>query len=207
MSKDKQAQSNAAAKTAPPKTIAERYEAFPEDLKAKLRLENGRFHFTVIGAGLESKHWAKRLKDGGHELSKWAKDVLSKADYDKKHRLEDGKVYKLALVLGTEFSSDSERSTTDLKTFALREIGEQAVIGLKGELALLIREKFTNTELELVGLWYIAVLHEPISDSGGGPSVLRSSRRAGSFVHAPCDYPDKQWHDDGAFAFLASTSD
>lgn len=196
---------DAAIEAARPKTLAERYEAFPPELKAKFSFENGRLYFNVVGTGFESKHWPKRLKDGGHELSKWAADFLSKPDYDKKHRLEAGKSYKLALVLGTEIATDAERSTADLKTFACREIGEQATASdLKGELALLIREKFTNAELEEMGLWYIAVLHEPIVDSDGYPRVLYSGRDDGSFVRADYDDPALQWSDLGAFAFLAS---
>jgi hypothetical protein len=194
---------DAAVEATRPKTLAERYEALPQGLKAKLKFENGRLHFTVRGTGIESKYWPERLKAGGHELSKWAKDILSKPDYDKKHRLEAGKVYKLCLVLGAELATDAERSTAGLKAFALREIGEQSVAGLKGELALLIREVFTNAELELMGIYYIAVLHEPIVDSVSSPRVLNSNRHDGSFVSAYCAAPGDQWGVGGAFAFLA----
>lgn len=194
---------DAAVEATRPRTLAERYEAFPPELKAKLTLENGRLHFTVVGTSLESKLWPKRLKSGGHELSKWSADILSKPDYDAKHRLEAGESYKLALVLGTEFAADAARSTTDVKAFARGAFGDQSVDGLKGELALLIREKFTNAELELIGLLYIVVLHEPIVDSEGFPYVLNSRRRAGSFVDAGYDNPDVRWLVNGAFAFPA----
>ena len=187
-----------------PKTLAERYEAFPEGLKKKLALENGRFYFEVTGSGLHSEKWPERLKGGGHELTKWAKDVLSKPDYNKNHLLKAGKVYKLGLVFGTEFANDPERSTANVQAFARRELGEQATgPELKGELALLIREKFTNAELEVLGLLYIAVLHSPIVDSDGDPRVLYAGRNDGSYVFAYYVFPESQWGGNGAFAFPA----
>ncbi|HCC06349.1 TPA: hypothetical protein DEP94_03270 [Candidatus Nomurabacteria bacterium] len=185
------------------KTLAERYEAFTPELKAKLAFEKGRLYFSVAGVGLESSKWPERLKSGGHELSKWGADILSKHEYDSKHRLEADKVYKLALVLGTEFATDAKRSTGEVKAFARHEFGDQSVDGLKGELTLLIREKFTNAELEEMGLWYIVVLHEPIIDSDGSPSVLCSSRRDGSYVGTRYASPVIQWRAHGAFAFPA----
>lgn len=184
-----------------PKTLAERYEAFTPELKAKLSLEKGHFYFLVVGAGLPSAKWPERLKSGGYELSKWGADILSKPDYDKKHRLKYGKVYKLGIVLGAKIATDQERSTAKLKALGCQEISPQAVDELKAEFALLIREKFTNAELEEMGLWYIAVLHEPIVDSGGNPDVLYSYRYDGSCVGASYDGPGGQWDGLGAFAF------
>lgn len=164
-----------------------------------------RVTFTVTGLGLTSAEWITRLEADGHKLSDWARDILTKPDYDRNHHLEAGKEYKVTLVFGKEVRKDQERTTANLKDLALREFGEQAVTGLKGELALLIREKFTNAELEAMGLWYITVLHEPIIDSGGGANVLDSGRRdGGSYVGADYGRPNDRWVDDGAFAFLAS---
>lgn len=165
--------------------------------------------FTVTGLGLTAKEMQEREESRGHTLSDYAKDVLSKPDYDKNHRLEAGKEYTMVLVYGKEIRKDSSRTTANLKAHARRELGEQATNGLKGELALLIREKFTNAELEAMGIWCIAVLHEPIIDSGGDPRVLRSGRSDGGvpWLDAHCGRLDDTWHDGGAFAFFASTQD
>jgi hypothetical protein len=187
-----------------PKTLAERYDAFNPELKAKLSLENGRLYFTVVSAGINADLWGKRLKGGGYELSEFARDVLSKPDYDKNHRLKAGKTYKLGLVFGTEIAKKFERTTANLQDYAFQKIGPKASEGLKGELALLISEKFNNAELEAMWLSYIAVLHRPITDSDGDSLVLYSSRSDGSYVGAYYDCPNVQWDDRGAFAFLAS---
>ena len=67
-----------------------------------------------------------------------------------------------------------------------------------------LREYFTNEELERMGLGYIAVLHEPIVDSDGSPDVLGIRRGDDSWVHASYDRSDFQWGGGGAFPFLAS---
>lgn len=168
--------------------------------------KKSRITFTVTGTGLTGTEWVTRLEAGGHRVSGWACDVLTKPDYDENHHLEVDKEYKITLVFGKEIRKDSERTTADLKALARREIGKQAVSGLKGELALLVREKFTNKELEDMGIGYIAVLHESIIDSVGGAFVLRSLRHGDeSCVDAGYDEPVFQWGDGGAFAFFAST--
>ena len=154
--------------------------------------------FTVTGLGLTAKEWKKRLESGGYRLSDWAKKILSTSDYDEKHRLEAGKEYKIVLVRGSP-----EWMTIDPKVYASRELGEQAVSGLKCELALLIREKFSNAELKQIGLSHIVVPHEPIMDSEGGLMVVSSDRRHRSFVSARFIYPGSQCCDSVAFAFLA----
>ncbi len=187
-----------------PKTLADLYKTFTPEHKAKRFVENGCLYFAVEGVGIKANLWGDRLKSGGHELSKWAKDVLSKPDYDKNHRLEAGKIYKLGLVFGKEITDDSKRSTSALQDLGRHKFGPQANEGLKGEFALLIREKFSNAELEAMELKYIAVLHKPITDSDGNPVVLSSDRYDGSCVDAFYASPDDPWDDYGAFASLAS---
>ncbi len=162
-----------------------------------------RITFTVTGLGLTGAEWVTHLESNGHKLTDWAQNILSKPDYDENHRLEVGKEYKVVLVVGKEIKRDRDRSTANLKAIATRELGEQSVTDLKGELALLIREKFTNADLEVMGIWYIVVLHKPIIDSVGDAIVLYSSRYDGkSWVRAYYDGPGRQWRDNGAFAFL-----
>jgi hypothetical protein len=163
-----------------------------------------RITFTVTGLGLTGTEWITRLEYNGHELSSWANNIITKPDYDQNHRLEAGKEYKVTLVFGKEIKKDKDRSTANLKAIAIRELGEQAVTDLKGELALLIRERFSNLELEAMGVGYIAVLHEPIIDSGGGVDVLNSGRNGNkSLVNADDGgRPSRLWNYIGAFAFF-----
>ncbi len=164
-----------------------------------------RITFKVTGTGLTAEKWIARLGFNGHKLSDSAHNILCASDYDARHRLEAGREYKIVLVRSTEIRKDSERTSANLKSLASREFGYQSVSDLKGEFALLIREKFANDELEQMGLTYIAVLHEPIVDHDGRPRALRSFSNADSFVGATCY--DYEWGTLGAFAFLVSASD
>lgn len=165
--------------------------------------KGGRIYFEVTTLGLTAEEWKARLLKAGHKISDYANDILSKPDYDQNHRYEPGKTLKVVLIRGKEIKKDSERLTKNLKAIAVKDFGEKSVSGLKGELALLIREKFTNKDLEEMGLWYIAVLHEPIIVSGGYPSVLDSDRRdGGSWLLANWVDPGNRWNGNGAFAFL-----
>lgn len=174
------------------------------ELEVKPVEKPARIEFTVQGTGLTAAAWISTIESAGHKIGDWARDILSKPDYDAKHRLEAGKEYKIVLVRGKEIARDSDRTTKNLKAVAIKEFGKSSVSDLKGELALLTRMKFSNAELEQMGLWYIAVLHEPIIDSDGGPSVLCSVRFGGeSWVRADYDGPAYGWNVSGAFAFLA----
>ena len=165
--------------------------------------KDGRIYFEVTTLGLTAEEWKARLTKAGHKISNWANDVLSKPDYDLNHRYEADKTLKIVLIKGKEIEKDSERLTKNLKAIAVKDFGTNSVSELKGELELLIREKFSNKELEEKGLYYIVVLHEPIVDSVGRPSVLVSDRGDGeSWVRAPYDFESVGWGDDGAFAFL-----
>ncbi len=162
-----------------------------------------RIEFTVTGTGLTAAAWISTLESAGHKFGDRVRNVLSRPDYDAKHRLEAGKVYKVVLVRGTEITRDHDRTTKNLKAIAVNEFGERSVSGLKGELALLIRMKFSNAELEQMGLWYIAVLHDPIVDSDTCSIVLNSNRSyCESWVGTGYGGSDGSWGGGVAFAFL-----
>ncbi len=164
--------------------------------------KGNRIYFEVTTLGLTAEEWITRLKANGHKISNYANQIISNPNYDKNHRYEPGKTLKVVLIRGTEIKKDSERVNKNLKAIAVKDFGTNSVSELKGELALLIREKFSNKELEEMGLYYIVVLHEPIIDSDGRPNVLNSNRDDGSYVDASYDSESDSWYGLGAFAFL-----
>lgn len=174
------------------------------ELEVKQVEKPTRIEFTVRGKGLTAAAWISALESTGHKIGDWARNALNQPDYDAKHRLEAGKEYKIVLVRGTEITKDSDRTTKNLKAISSKEFGDQSVTGLKAELALLIRMKFSNAELQQMGLYYIAVLHDPIVDSDGDPFVLYSDRSDDeSWVDAGYGRPGSHWYGSSAFAFLA----
>lgn len=168
--------------------------------------KNGRIYFELTTLGLTASEWKERLTKNGHKISKWANDILSKPDFDENHRYQPGQTLKVVLICGKEIRKDSERLTKNLKAIAVKDFGQSSVSELKGELSLLIREKFSNKDLEEMDLFYIVTLHEPIIDSVGRPVVLGAGRDdGGSWVFTFWDDPGL-WRDGGAFAFLQVSS-
>lgn len=170
-------------------------------------MKNNRIYFDLTTLGLTASEWKERLTKNGHKIGDWANDVLSKPDFDENHRYQPGQTLKVVLVRGKEIQKGFERTTQNLKAIAVKDFGQSSVSELKGELSLLIREKFSNKDLEEMDLFYIVTLHEPIIVSGGYPCVLRANRvGGGSWVDANWDNPDNYWYGFGAFAFLQSQS-
>ena len=73
------------------------------------------------------------------------------------------------------------------------------------EVVCLIREKFSDQEIEAMGLWYIAAMHEPIKDPVGDLHLLRVDRSdVGCWLRTSYGYPDTGWYRESAFAFAAA---
>jgi hypothetical protein len=163
---------------------------------------HGRVLITVTGLGLTGEEWVARMESNQFRVSKWARDILSRSDYNEKHRLEVGVKYTVALVLGKEISRDTERTTADIRQVGSRDYG--ASEALRGELAMLLREAISDEQLERWGIWYIAVLHEPIVDSSGDLNVLDVRRDGlGQWLFTHCGRAEYEWSQSGAFAFIS----
>ncbi|MFT5037064.1 MAG: hypothetical protein ACI9VM_000638 [Candidatus Azotimanducaceae bacterium] len=168
------------------------------------RNKHGHILFTITGLSLAGQQDIERLTDAGFRISDLAKSCLTstKQDgYDKCHRLEDGREYKIALVPTKDVGGN--RTTAHA-----REYGTSFGYGrlLAGGVPR-IRETVSDEMMEEMGFWYIAALHDPITDSDGRPLVLRVDRDGGGqWVSARWGSLGRQWHGDGAFAFLVPAS-
>ena len=97
---------------------------------------------------------------------------------------------------------DSDGTTKNVRAEGNRR-GWKHGNDISPEIACLIREKFTDEELEAMGLWWIVVMHEPINDSDGDPNLLSAFRYDdGRWLDADVDRPGYEWDDDGGFAFV-----
>jgi hypothetical protein len=170
------------------------------------RNEHGHVIVTVTGLDLTGAQEIERLEAAGCRLSDYAKSCLlskKKDSYDKNHRLVANQAYKVALMPGKEIP-DADRTTQALRKRGMEKYGYGKPLG---GLIPRIRESVSDKQMEDVGIWYIAVLHDPIEDSGGYPRVLSSDRDGGGrWVKAGWDSPDSRWSGDGAFAFPVSAS-
>ncbi len=166
------------------------------------RNEHGHITVTVTGLDLLGAQEIARLEAAGYRLSDWSKSCLlsTKPDsYDANHRLVAGQVYKIALMPGKEIERDSDRTTENLRKRGIEHYGYgKPLAGIVPR----IREAVSDKQLEEMGIWYAAALHDPIKDSDGAPDVLNAYRCGdGRWLDARWGKPGNQWFGNSAFAF------
>src|SRR3989344_2731566 len=134
------------------------------------REKDGVIYFSITSDGTTGEDWIKRLEGNGFRVGDYAKQVLRSPDF----KPTNGVTTEVAVLKGMLFE-DNDRITKKIRAEAdKRKLGNP-----NPELACLIREKFTDKEIEAMGLWYIVAMHEPVNDSDGGPLLLNASRYGG----------------------------
>ncbi len=161
------------------------------------REQDGVIYFTLPPTdGTTGPAWIARLEKKGFRLSKWAKDVLLSREF----KPTTGVTSEIAVLKGMLFE-DKDRITQNICDLAI----DRKLITPNAEIACLIREMFSDNDIEAMGLWWIVAMHEPIKDSDGGPSFLNANRSGGdSWLNTYCDDPGYRWTRVNGFAFLVS---
>ncbi|MCR4322763.1 MAG: hypothetical protein NUV61_01615 [Candidatus Azambacteria bacterium] len=165
------------------------------------REEDGVIYFSVTSDGTTGEDWIGRLEGNGFRVGDYAKQVLCSPDF----KPTNG-VTEIAVLRGMLFA-DNERITKKIRAYAeaFKTPDKRKLSKPNAEIACLVREKFTDKEIEEMGLWYIVAMHEPLSDSDGDPDLLGASRYGGGrWLDACYDRPDSRWRRDGGFAFAVS---
>ena len=107
---------------------------------------------------------------------------------------------EVAVLKGMLFE-DSDRTTKNIYI----EADKRKLAKPNAELACLIRLKFTDKEIEAMGLMWIAAMHEPINDSDGDPNLLNANRSdGGRWLRAYICRSNNRWDRDEGFAFAVS---
>src|SRR3990167_7459209 len=160
------------------------------------RDEDGVIYFSVTSDGTTGEDWIKRLEGNGFRVGDYAKQVLRSPDF----KPTNGVTTEVAVLPGLLFE-DNDRITKKIRAEA-----DKRKLGMpEPELACLIREKFTDKEIEVMGLWYIVAMHEPINDSDGDPFLLYADRDGvGRWLDACRGGPDDRWYRVNGFAFAVS---
>jgi hypothetical protein len=160
------------------------------------REEDGVIYFSVTSDGTTGKDWIKRLEGNGFRVGDYAKQVLCSPDF----KPTSGVTTEVAVLKGMLFE-DNDRVTKNIRAESDKRKFEKP----NAELACLIREKFTDKEIEAMGLCWIVAMHEPIKGSDGDPSLLCADRHGGGrWLDASRAYPDNRWDRGHGFAFAAS---
>ncbi len=152
--------------------------------------------FPATSDGIIGEQWIARLESKSFRVGDYAKSVLR----SKSFKPTTGITYEIAVLKG-EIFSDNERITKNIR----KDAKNRELTTPNAEVACLIREKFSDKELEAMGLYWIVVMHEPIKDSRGDPLLLGADRSDnGSWLSMRFDYPDSKWRRSNGFAFVIS---
>lgn len=154
----------------------------------------GNIRFTVMSNGMTREQWEQHLERRGWRIGDWARNALRRAS----EAPTSGVPYSIVVRPGKKIK-DNDRITKKIRAHAAKQ-------GWKTphwEVSCLIRDAFTDEQLEQMGLWYIVTMHEPIEDSGGDPCLLCAYRGgAGRWLGASYVRPGGDWNDCGGFAFV-----
>lgn len=160
------------------------------------REEDGVIYFSVTSDGTTGEDWITRLESKGFRVGDYAKQVLRSPDF----KPTNGVTTEVAVLKGMLFE-DNDRITSRIRA----EADKRKLNRPNAELACLIREKFTDEEIEAMDLWYIVVMHEPTYDSDGDPYFLYAHRdRNGRCLQTYRGRLDDEWDLDYGFAFAVS---
>lgn len=161
------------------------------------REEDGVIYFSVTSDGTTGEGWIRRLRGNGFHVENYAKQILRSLNF----RPTSGVTTEVAVLKSVLFE-DNDRITDKIRDEASR----RNLTTPNAELACLIREKFTNEEFEAMRLRWIVVMHEPISNFDGDPSLMFAYYNdVGRWLGAYDDVPVSRWNRCNGFAFTASS--
>ena len=164
----------------------------------KWREESGVIYFSVITNGKSGPEWISYLESKGFCLSNYAISILSSPDFQPS---KAGEVIEIALLKGKLWKNKENRTTKYIRLKAEKSNFSKP----SAEVACLIREKFTDKEIEAMGLSWIVAMHEPIKGSDGVPSLLSAGRSdGGPWLYAYYDKSDNGWGREDGFAFVVA---
>jgi hypothetical protein len=146
--------------------------------------------------GTTGEEWIELLLKADRKVSDRAKEILRSSDFHP----TSGITTEVVVLKGMLFSDD-DRITKNIRAKA----AELNLTVPNAEAACFIRLMFTDKELETMGLWWIAVMHEPIADSDGNPRLLLADRDDDdAWLSTSYDSPAFWWDGVIGFAFAGA---
>ncbi|GEM_PF-1069161 len=180
-----------------PKTDEKNVALYKEE--TKWRKENGVIYLPPLTTdGTTGEGWITRLGSKGIYLEDDARRVLRSPDFQP---TKAGTVIEVAVLRGCLFEND-DRTMKNICDYAeaFQTPDKRNLLKSNAELACLIREKFTDEEIEEMGLLRIIAVHELIK------GFLLCARRhvVGRWLNACHGRPNGRWLRDSGFAFALS---
>ncbi len=164
------------------------------------REQDGAIYFSVTSNGMTGEQWISRLEATGFQIGDYAKSILRSPSF----KPTKGVTTEVA-VLKYPLFGDGYLFTEGIRAFAAeRQLTRSGGLTTpNAEVACLIREALPDEEIEAMGLVQIVVMHGPVDDSDGTPSLLGVARNdAGRHLDAFLASPGFGWPVTSGFAFL-----
>lgn len=141
--------------------------------------------------GTSGPEWVIRLEKKGVLLSDNAKNLLRSPGFTP----TTGVTTRIAVLKGALFT-DSERVVKVIRL----EADRRGLISPNAEVACLIRQKFSDEDIEKMGRMGIITMHNPLIEVDGGPDLLGTS--TSSSMRAYYGGQDDRWEYAHGFAFV-----
>lgn len=154
--------------------------------------EEGNIRFTLTSNGFTDEQWRSHLEDSGLRITDYARQVLRRAS----KASTKGVTYNIVVRPGNRIS---ERDRSNRKICAAAN--EKGWVKPHWEVACLIRDTFTDEQLEQMGLWYIITMHEPINVDSVQRLLGSGRGDGGRLLCADHGRPSERWSGSGGFAF------
>ena len=157
------------------------------------REEDGVIYFSVTSDGTTGEDWIERLSRTDVRIGVHAKQMLRSPDF----KPTNGMTTEVAVLKGMLFNAQN-RTTKNIRSKAKK----RKLSNPNAELACLIREQFTDNEIEAMGLENIMTMHEPLPTFCRDLNLLFAGRY--SVLNACTGMPDAKWQVGSGFAFAVS---
>ena len=157
------------------------------------RGQDGVNYISVTSNGMTGEQWLAHFKARGNQIEALAKRAILSPNF----KPSKGVKIEIVILKGNLFN-DSGWTVGDIRASA----AERHLTIMSVETACLIRDMFTDEEINKMGFSYIFFMHETARDSSGNPFWLNMDCEfGGGWLGAYCDLPDRREGDHIGFAF------
>jgi hypothetical protein len=163
--------------------------------ESKWSEKNGIIYFTVTSDGTTGEQWIARL-ESRFRIKGLAASILGLKSF----KPTTGITYDVAVLKGDVLRYENERTTKNL----LKEAKKHKFSTTNAEVACLIREKFSDTDLLIMGLGWIVTMHKPAKGHDGARYLLCSGGHTAGISRFSSEeyFPDSKWGNGYGFAFV-----
>lgn len=163
--------------------------------RAYFELRHNRPHFfTITSDGRKPEEISQYVAEQGFHVGNFAESMMYHPDFF----TTSGNTYLIGIRFGDEFT-ESERTNENIR----KKASYRGWSTPPAETGYLSRVKISDEVLKKIGIGRLVMMHDPISDSQGIPSLFTlTCTGAGEWLGARCGRPGAGWKATDGFGFL-----